>query len=286
MNPIYACQDYEELSSPDDDKIKEMVAGAPSETLLQLKYDGIWAKVVIDENCGRVFSKTGQLKATIPIDPTLPGFPTSTTVLLGEYMYGSQWSQHPSRKGLLYIFDCPFLDGIDISGQPYETRYRKALSCCSTLGKPFQPVPCYSILNLGGIWLEIEKRQSHEGVILRRWDSPFNTQLYKLKREVEDDFIILDMVEGKGKHEGRMGALKLGQFNPATGQVEYVCDVGGGFDDLTRRSFWDGKKQIVGQVCLVKGKGRFESGAIRHPNFVRLRCDKLPNQCILKRTSE
>jgi ATP-dependent DNA ligase len=201
-------------------------------------------------------------------------------------MFGSQWSQHPSRKGLLFIFDCPFFEGVDISGQPYEARYRKVLSACAPLGKLFQPVPCYSILNLGGVWLEIERKQSHEGVILRRWDSPLNTTLFKLKREVEDDFVILDMVEGKGKHEGRMGALKLGQYNPSTLVLEYVCDVGGGFDDLTRRSFWDGKQQIVGQVCLVRGKGRFESGAIRHPNFVRLRCDKLPTQCILKRISE
>lgn len=282
----YDCQKYDELDGVEDVRIQEMVGQDPSRSLFQLKYDGIWARIVVEENCAYVYSKTGQLKESIYIDSTLPSLGQWPVVLLGEYMYGSQWSQQENRSGVLFIFDCVSVAGSDISGEPYETRYRKAIHFCRELGRRFLPVACYSILNCGGVWLEIEKRKSHEGLIFRRWDSPYSATLLKLKREVEDDFVILGVEEGQGKHAGRLGALLLGQFNPATEDIEFVCKVGGGFDDLARQTIWDFREKVTGHVCLVRGKGRFDSGAIRHPNFVRLRSDKLPTECILKRQSE
>jgi ATP-dependent DNA ligase len=275
-----------EIPSPDSEEVKQYVDGEPNKTLVQLKYDGIWARVVVRGSVVYIYSKTGNLKASFPIAPHLDGL-LREAVLIGEYMYGSQWSQQGDRAGRLYIFDCLVVDEQDISSKPYEERYKKVISLCSEYGQPFNPVPCYALFNLGKVWEEINRRESHEGVIIRRWDSPYNVPLLKLKREVEDDFVVLGTIpgKGKGKNEGRVGSLRLGQYNKE-GVIVYVQNCGGGLSDQLRDDLQRMGQEIVGKVVLINGKGRFDSGALRHPNFVRFRDDKLPTACQLKRLSE
>lgn len=286
MNELnFECQTYVEADNIDDVLIRQMVGPEPSSTILQLKYDGIWARVVVHENVVSIFSKTGRLVHYFPIDPTLQGLTNEPTVLIGEFMFGSQWSQHPSRKGHLYIFDCVVKDGVHYSGYSYQDRYRKALAAVKALQQyNFHIVPCYGITSIGAVWMEIETRNSHEGIVVRRWDSPYNTKLIKVKRSVEDDFVIIGFVGGEGKYTGLLGALLLSQYN-ASGCLEEVQAVGGGFTDEQRREIWFRQNDYLGKVVLVQGKSRFDSGALRHPTFIRVRDDKLPSQCILKKSS-
>lgn len=279
----YECQKYEELAGPDKvyELLKEVEAvGLPiTDWHLQLKYDGIWALVKIEGNKYEIFSKTGQLKKVGYL--TQDQLISEPYYLVGEFMYGSQWSTHADRAGKLFIFDCLTTEDRDISCLPYKDRYRAAVSAVLQLGQPFNILPCYSISKLGEFWTSL--REQTEGFIIRRWSSPWNDTLLKLKFEVEDDFVVSGITPGKGKHEGRMGALRLSQYY--NGQLEYVMDVGGGFTD-EQRSDWASLFVMglgLGKVIQVKGKGRFNTGALRHPNFVRIRDDKLPHQCILKR---
>jgi len=78
---------------------------------------------------------------------------------------------------------------------------------------------------------------------------------------------------GKGKHIGRMGALKVGQYKD--GVLTPIMSVGGGFSDAHREMVW-----TSGTVIEVVGKARFESGALRHSNFIRVRDDKRPEDCL------
>jgi ATP-dependent DNA ligase len=278
----YQCQKYEELAGPDEvyEKLKDNVRTAEDPIpnwLIQLKYDGIWALVKIGGDHYEVFSKTGQLKKTGRLSQGQ--LHREPYYLVGEFMYGSQWSTHPERAGKLFIFDCLSTEGRDLSSLPYKDRYRAAVSAVLQLGQPFNILPCYSISKLGEFWQSL--REQTEGFIIRRWSSPWSDTLFKLKFEVEDDFVVLGHIEGQNKHAGRMGALKVGQYD--NGTLVHVMNVGGGFTDQQRVEWWSGDYAIIGTVVQVKGKGRFNTGALRHPNFVRIRDDKLPHQCILKR---
>lgn len=274
---IPECQEYEEFNSPD--AILPECKG--TDWFVQPKMDGIWARVEIDGGpVAKVYSKTKQLKGIIPVNQTL--LPFGRTVLLGEFMFGSQWSTHPDRAGKVYVFDCVMQDGIDLSKAPYKHRYRAAAGIVPTLHHTFSMVPCYALSKLGELWISQEEK--FEGWIVRNWNDSYQTTLAKLKYEIEDDFVILGFVEGKNRLTGTLGAIRLGQYDES-GKLVYVQDCGGGFTDDMRRFIWSKQELFTGQVVLIRGKGRFHDGALRHPNFVRLRDDKVPLQCTLKRKS-
>lgn len=272
------CQEYREVNGIEElcSEIKD------AEQLLQLKYDGIWAKIdFCDDGRYRIYSKTGQLKdqQVISQGQIVPRIVT----LVGEYMYGSQWSDHPDRKGKIYIFDCVRYEEDDCTFLPYNRRYLNAQAFINWLQDPrFVMVPCYSHSKVGDLWHEVEQKESYEGLILRNWKSTYYTELVKLKRSVEDDFVVMGMEQGQGKHQGRMGALVLGQY--AGDELVEVMRLGGGFSDFERERILTTWPDLKEKVVLVEGKSRFSSGALRHPNFVRIREDKRPQECILKKT--
>lgn len=282
MNDLpYSCQDYAEMEKVADVFALKSVIETPADHLVQLKYDGIWALVIIEKCEVSVYSKTGQLKHRFKTDDRL--FDNRRIVLVAEYMFGSQWSQHASRKGAIYVFDCLEDDGAKLDHLPYKDRWRKALSICAELGEPFRPVASYSIDKLGPLWLRLEKENTHEGLIIRKWSQPWQVCLLKLKLTIEDDFVIMGFEPGEGKHDGRLGALKLGQFDGE--DLVWVMDCGGGFTDDQRQWFWDNQNIAVMKVVKISGKARFASGALRHPNFECIHPDKDPVDCILKRTT-
>lgn len=275
----YECQSYLELSALEEfrlPKVERLLAGV---SIFQFKYDGIWALVQIKNHIATVYSKTGQCKHSFPVNTG------DEITLIGEFMYGSQWSQHPERKGHIYVFDCVVSRGTHISAAAYRDRYRIAQGHTLELGPPFQPVSCYASANLPAVWSHILAEEKWEGVVIRGIEQPYDSTLVKLKRTVQDDFVILGFVEGKGKHAGRLGALQLGQFDPTVQDLVAVMECGGGFSDLERDWIWSMQDKFRGRVCIVEGKSRFDSGALRHPTFISMRDDKKPEQCVLKRQS-
>ena len=77
--------------------------------IVQIKYDGWWARVVISDEVASIYSRQNQLKAKLPA----PG--VSDMVLLGEYLVGTNRSVSESSKtdvgGLLMVFDALELPG-------------------------------------------------------------------------------------------------------------------------------------------------------------------------------
>lgn len=275
----YECQSYLELSALEEfrlPKVERLLAGV---SIFQFKYDGIWALVQIKNHIATVYSKTGQCKHSFPVSTG------DEITLIGEFMYGSQWSQHPERKGHIYVFDCVVSRGTHISAASYRDRYRIAQQHCLELGHPFETMSCYAGANLPELWRRIVAEEKWEGVVIRGTEQPYEATLLKLKRSVQDDYVIIGFTEGKGKHAGRLGALTLAQFNPATQDLEVVMECGGGLSDLNREWLWANQEKVRGCVCVIEGKSRFDSGALRHPTFIALRYDKKPEQCVLKRQS-
>lgn len=291
----FDCQDYAELNSVDDAFLL-WKDGIPSDWCFQLKYDGIWAKVVIDAGRACVYSKTGQLKTILTVPAWLIG--RDQVILLGEYMFGSQWSQQGDRAGRLYIFDCLAIGSKDTSTIPYKQRKALADSLITDLGHPFYKVDSYTPTKLSDVWGVLEQTMKYEGIVVRNLTSTYFTKLYKLKTEVEDDYVLMNVLEGEGKLTGMAGALTVGYWNPTTYKYERVMEVGGGMTNEKRQEIWShwtksGHRLTmpgtdINQVGLpravvqVKGKSRFTSGALRHPQFVQFRDDKRPEDCKVK----
>lgn len=91
----------------------------------------------------------------------------------------------------------------------------------------------------------------NEGLVLR------GEAMIKVKPEETYDVPVLDTVPGKGRHEGRVGAL-----------VTPMGRVGTGLSDEDRELSWDGA------VVEVRCMGLTPGGKFRHPRLVRRRYDK------------
>ena len=80
----------------------------------------------------------------------------------------------------------------------------------------------------------------------------------KVKSSDTFDVQVTDVVPGRGKHTGRMGALMTERGK-----------VGTGFTDAQRSEVWQ-----AGEIIEVECMSLTPSGKFRHPRFVRRRFDK------------
>lgn len=86
-----------------------------------------------------------------------------------------------------------------------------------------------------------------EGIILKDADVPWenrrvNHQL-KFKSEIQEEFIVIDWLEGTGKYKGMLGALKI-----QSKDGEIVSDLGTGFDDNDRKTIG---REVIGKLVTV-----------------------------------
>lgn len=93
-------------------------------------------------------------------------------------------------------------------------------------------------------------------------------RLMKFKTMLSQDCKVVGLYEGEGKHEGRMGGLKLFQENGL------ACDVGSGFTDEDRQIIWNNPSSVIGRVAECRYQELTPDGILRFPIFVRWRNDK------------
>jgi len=114
--------------------------------------------------------------------------------------------------------------------------------------------------------------EGYEGLMLKE-NTPYvhrrSPHLLKMKEFETHDCEIVDAVEGKGKHAGR-----LGKFMVKLGDAVFGC--GTGFSDEQRENYWMEflSGALVGQMVEVKAQEMTRVGALRFPSFVRMRPDK------------
>lgn len=201
--------------------------------------------------------------------------------------------QSEAGKAVYMIFDPIIWEGRITSDKPYRERLCMLKSLFgghqnSSHVSSISPVPVLSCS-----FNEARKqvlREGWEGLVLYdgtkptafrldgRKDQPIRPDgCWKWKPHFEDDFIATRFTYGTGKNKDRMGKLYLAQIDPQTGEMVSCGEVGGGFSDAEREDFAHATYPLVVQVEYQR---RFPSGALRHPQFVRLRGDKAPEECI------
>lgn len=261
--------------SIDFSTLEEALDYSPAWDICQIKYDGIWARLKVVANpvhvtFGEWYSRTEELKKQATV--SLP-----TGVYLGEYMFGSHWSQQDEHNGKTYLFDILQDGDQSLRNVEYARRYSLLHDRVKSCGDPNIGIVANFGINLAPkLWPRVLSR-GYEGVIFRHSKDPYDAKIGRLKREVTFEYVVMGIVEGRGKHLGRMGALLLGLYQ-GDNLVE-ICKVGGGFSDALRQQATDHPDLWLGKVVECKGQCQFPSGALRHPNYVRHRPDKLPEDC-------
>ena len=131
------------------------------------------------------------------------------------------------------------------------------------------------INNIYGIYEKVIN-EGEEGLVIDIADASYvrakGTSMFKMKPEVSGDFKVVDVIEGKGKDAGRLGAFV----------IEYkdnIVHVGSGLTDSIREEVWANPDKYIGKLievvylCETKDE-KTGLASIRLPRFKRFRHDK------------
>ena len=193
----------------------------------------------------------------------------------------------------LYLFDCLFYEGVDLTGLPLLDR-KAVLRDVVWYDEAIRFTP-YRTTGSAAMF-RAACAQGAEGIIAKRADSRYvsarSTDWLKIKCVRQQEFVIGGYTAPQGSRE-RLGALLVGYYDGKS--LRYAGKVGTGYDrrtleDLHRRlvplhrsttPFSEGpapandvqwvSPKLVGQVGFSEWTS---AGLLRHPRFLGLRDDK------------
>ncbi|WCM53724.1 DNA ligase D [Pseudomonas sp. WJP1] len=218
----------------------------------EVKFDGYRIMARIDHDEVKLFTRNGhdwthklpgQAKA-------LAGLGLESAWLDGEMVVADeqgvpdfqalQNAFEAGRSGniLYYLFDLPYLNGVDLREVPVEER-RAALSTVLKTGKD----PLLRFSDSFGedpeALLNSACQMQMEGLIGKRLGSPYVSRRsgdwVKLKCKHRQEFVIVGFTDPKGSRNA-FGALLLGLHDRDSGELRYAGKVGTGFTEATLNS--------------------------------------------------
>ncbi len=179
----------------------------------------------------------------VPVDPNTGEFLPFQVVSRRRgriYDLDAAQEEYPVR---LYLFDCLFLDGADMTQEPWETR-RVALESC---------VEPQDVVDLGKFIVteDLEETEAFfnesiaagcEGLMAKALDSPYqagsrgwNWIKYKreYKAELTDtlDLVVVGAFAGRGRRAGFYGTLLLAAYREEDDTFPTLCKLGSGLTD-------------------------------------------------------
>ncbi len=120
--------------------------------------------------------------------------------------------------------------------------------------------------------------QGYEGIMIKDPDAKYEckrtTNWLKMKPFIEVSLSVVEVEEGTGRNQGRLGAL----ICEGTDDSKFIrVNVGSGFSDANRRDYWENKDNLIGQVVEVRADAATRSQdsedtwSLRFPRFLRFR---------------
>jgi bifunctional non-homologous end joining protein LigD len=193
----------------------------------------------------------------------------------------------------LYLFDCPFYEGVDLTALPLVDR-KAVLRDVVWFDGPIRFTPHKT--SGSAAMLREACAQGAEGILAKRADSRYlsarSTDWLKLKCVRQQEFVIGGYTAPQGSRE-RLGALLVGYYDGKS--LRYAGKVGTGYDrrtlehlhqklvplHRTASPFSEGpapagdvqwvSPKLVGQIGFSEWTS---AGLLRHPRFLGLRDDK------------
>jgi len=253
------------------------------EWIAEPKRDGIWG-VCVSNGSQRFFSRPGKEK-----EIALPSLP-SGTISVGELGYGSQEACLRRDKlghDFMDVYDLLEVDGRNIESMDDNDR-RKLLEDTWSAWTPV--LQKHFLLNPR--W-DSEFRKHYEevpeGLILKRVkgrpEHPYrrgtrNPYWVKVKKQFTVDMVIMDYeLSDADSYKGKNIAKNIGCGVFKDGKLVKLVNVGN-FDVRLKLDIVAKWSQYKGAVVELKTYKVFKSGSLRHPSVVRVRDDKLPEECV------
>ena len=114
-------------------------------------------------------------------------------------------------------------------------------------------------------------KDGFEGAMVKNLDAPYKfgrgPEVMKLKAFHDVDLKIERLIEGTGKHSGKLGSVVVNYQG-----VE--VQVGSGFSDDLREAIWEEPSNFVGRMIEVRYQEVTPDGSLRFPTFVCFRNDR------------
>ena len=117
----------------------------------------------------------------------------------------------------------------------------------------------------------------YEGVMIKDIDAPYECKRthswLKAKPFIEITLKVVDVEEGTGRNEGRLGAVIVEGEDDG---YNYRLNCGSGFTDSQRDEFWTQRASLVGQLIEIRADARTKSQdsetySLRFPRFKTFR---------------
>jgi len=295
-------------------ELATLVESAPDgEWLYEIKFDGYRVMARIENGDVRLITRNGHdWTHKLPSQAeALAGLGLESAWLDGEMVVANEqgvpdfqalqnaFDAGSSGKIAYYLFDLPYLNGMDLRKVPVEQR-RAALA--AVLERNEDPLLRFSdtFEETPDALLNSACQMQMEGLIGKRAGSAYvsrrSSDWIKLKCKNRQEFVVVGFSEPKGARSA-FGALLLGLHDADSGELRYAGKVGTGFNETTLKSIYQQllpletkKAAVVNPPTGYEAKGvhwlkptllaevayaeMTKEGSVRHAVFHGLRSDK------------
>lgn len=302
LSPTFEVKNVAKLAwnaGSDCDEVAEAAGGHAC--VIEPKYDGIRLLAHVTEDGVEMFARSGNSKAghLVHVESELAeNFPAGTWLdgeavafeLDDEGHIVHKWGGAQSVLGgnpkplaqqqsiTFVVFDLISHGGIDARALPFRQRRQLLESCFADAAMAScilsVVVPATEQAH------EANLAAGFEGSMVKRLDAKYASGkrgygMEKLKPQSTDEGVVTGFKPGEGSFAGLVGAIVCGQYRD--GKLVDVTRFSG-FDYATRLHMSAYPEQYVGRVVEFKHHGVMKDG-FRHPQFLRFRDDKAPEQC-------
>lgn len=252
--------------------------------IVEPKYDGLRCVMIFNKGEGVVLSRNGKPLYNVGhiVEELLPL--VKEGVLDGE-IYGSDWADSAStfraskatktsESGKFHMFDYLTLE--DFKNRTCKKTWLNRKAELDHIPDTEHAIKVRSqiVENTEQAWDKAKEflERGFEGAVAKNPASHYsfdrNLDWVKLKFEDTEDLPIVAYEEGTGRNKGRLGALVC-ETNKGI-----RVNIGGGYTDDQRTSFWKHRNELIGQVIEVKFQEKTPDGSLRFPVYVSFRNDK------------
>jgi DNA ligase-1 len=292
--PVFGCQ-----LAHDSANHEAKVVGSK---FIEVKLDGVRVITIVRPD-GRVdqYSRNGKELVNFPhvIEQisAVAGQFTEPMVLDGEVMSGSfqdlmkqvhRKSDVQSQDAVLNLFDIVTLAEFE-AGQSSTTQEKRSEQVYKWHKANKDVLPNVTVVGHELVDLDTDagklrfseiNRQAiaggYEGIMIKEptagYECKRSVAWLKLKPFIEVSLTVIAVEEGTGKNVGKLGALVCEGVDDGK---SIRVNVGSGFSDSDRDTFWVGRDALVGQVVEVRAdaitQNQDGSYSLRFPRFLRFR---------------